>query len=325
MNSLNKINSKYICSIDIETVRIYENYNQADDNTKMAWEYKNKLEGIIPTEDELSKKWEESASLYAEFSKICSISVSFIHNELLYCKEFYGNNEIDILLNFNNMLKGIQDKGGYRLVGHSAKFFDYPFICKRCIANELEIPDLLDVTHLKPWEGINIDTNDLWKMGGTGYGASLVAVCNTLNIPLSKQDMTGGDVGKAYFENRYKDISRYCSYDAIATFNIIRKLKRESLFSFDDVVYIDGMNRAEVVQKVEQTPLQKLHSIDYFSDDIKEQLTEKFSKKKLTKKDKIFIEDVLKKTYIKTDMFSSDSADVVEAKTSEIVEFIKTL
>ena len=40
----------------------------------------------------------------------------------------------------------------YRLVGHAAKYFDFPYLSKRFIINELDIPDILDTVHLKPWE-----------------------------------------------------------------------------------------------------------------------------------------------------------------------------
>ena len=324
MKVLNRIKSESIVSIDIETVRIVDKYEDLDEATAGAWEYKHKHEGIVPDFEELEAKWYSSAPLYAEFAKVCAVTVTFIHKDKLYAKEFYGPNELEILEALSSTLDGISTKGDhYRLAGHSAKFFDYPFLCKRYVVNGLDIPDIIDSTDKKPWEQMNLCTNDLWKMGGSGHGSSLTALCNLLGIPSSKVDLVGDQVGEAYYEGRYEEIGRYCSYDTVATFNVFRRFKKEDIFQFDEVIYVNGITAKPEVVKTR--PLVELFKNDYFSDSVKEELTKRTAKKKLTKKDREFLQDLLENAYIRSEFMASDTPDVTEAKKSEVAEFIKTL
>lgn len=242
MTLLDNIDTQFLISIDIETVKLSEKYETLSENFKIAWEYKNKQEGVVPSNEELSNVWDNSAALYAEFSKVCAVSLTFFNKngDGLICKEFYGDNEKEILLELAIFLEKISKKSyKYRLIGHAAKYFDYPYLCKRTVINGIRLPSIIDTAHLKPWESKNLCTNsDIWKMGGTGPGSSLIALCTVLEIPVSKVDMVGEDVGNAYYRKEYSRIGRYCSLDSIVVLNIVRKLKRESLFSFEEVKFI---------------------------------------------------------------------------------------
>ena len=326
MKVLSRIKSEHLVTIDIETVRLAEHFKDLDKGTQSAWEYKNKQDGKVPELKELAKLWEQTSSLYAEFSKICAVSLAYVHNGILYCKEFYGADEKEILENLALTLQNISNRGKeYRLAGHAAKYFDYPFLVKRFIINEMDIPMILDSTDAKPWEQMNLCTNELWKVGGTGPGSSLQALCNTLKIPTSKVDLVGDEVGKAYFAGEYERIGRYCSYDAIATFNILRTFKKESIYMFRDVIYIDGQAGIKKEEIAEVCPLQMIYNSDYFSDDSKESLRKTLSKKKLTKKDRELISTILEASYVKDGMFNKDSLDVKTAKLEEIQEFLTTV
>jgi hypothetical protein len=293
MQVLKNIKSEHIIAIDIETVRVKENFTELDPGTQSAFEYKNKQDGQIPESEELMDMWERTSSLYAEFSKVCAVSIAFLHEGKLYCKEFYGEDEVEILnqlsTSLNNMsLKSKKEGVVYRLVGHAAKFFDYPFLAKRYIINGMNIPEILDVTDKKPWESSNLCTNELWKVGGTGAGSSLQALCNVLQIPVSKVDLVGDEVGKAFYRGEFERISRYCSYDTVATFNVIRKFKQESVFEFDNVIYTQAIKPQE--QPRELTPVEKV----VYTKDVKaaEEIKEKVKKSKT--KDKKAEEKVLK-------------------------------
>lgn len=244
MQLLNSIDTKFFLGIDIETVKIAETYQSLPEEYKTAWQYKMKNEGVIPSEEELSRAWDKTAALYAEFAKVCAISVAYLDktgNEL-NCKEFYSleGNELEILLKFANFVNKFKNHDNrFRLVAHAGKYFDYPFLKKRIVINNMTLPIILDDAHLKPWEQMNLCTNkDIWKMGGDGPGSSLIALCVALGLPISKEDMIGEDVGDAYYRAEFKRIGRYCSLDSIAVINIIRKLKQESIFKFEEVKYV---------------------------------------------------------------------------------------
>lgn len=255
MKVLNNIKSEHVVAIDIETVRVEKNYDDLSEGYQSAWEYKNKQNGEIP--DNLDELWEKTSSLYAEFSKVCAVSLVFLDkNQKLKCYEFYGDDELILLENLSVLLDKIGSNPAFRLLGHASKFFDFPFLAKRFVINGMDIPSILDSTTLKPWEQRNMCSNELWKAGGTGAGSSLQALCNCLAIPVSKVDLVGDEVGSAFYRGEYERIGRYCSYDAIATFNIIRKFKKETIFDFESTDYVPVF----VTEKEEKNILSKLIS-----------------------------------------------------------------
>ena len=298
MKAVQNIKSSLIVGLDIETVRLADEFKDLDEGFKDAWRYKNKQDGIIPTEEELSESWKRLASLYAEFSKICAVSLAYLDPQgKLVCKEYYGENEKAILEALSVTLNNMQAHNSqYRLVGHASKYFDYPYTSKRYIINELQIPNCLDSSNLKPWEGMNLCTNDLWKCGGTGAGSSLQALCNVLGVPISKVDLVGDEVGSAYFRKEFSRIGRYCSYDSVATFNVFRKFKQEDIFEFDQVQYITAYSEDMVEKEVveEQPLLQKIYATKAVTKEDKEQLKEILKKNKISKKEKEIVFDLIR-------------------------------
>ena len=330
MKVLKPIPSNLVASIDVETVRLEDKFEDLSDGYKSAWEYKNKQNGYVPPPEELADLWERTSSLYAEFSKVCAISLTYLDKSgKLICKEFYGEDEKAILTTLSDTLKNmIKHNPKYRLVGHASKYFDYPYLGKRYIINNLDIPDVLDVTALKPWEQSNLCTNDLWKLGGTGPGSSLQALCNALEIPISKVDLVGDEVGGAYYKGEYARIGRYCSLDTIACFNVVRKLKKESIFQFEDVQYItaysDDMTTFEEVPPEESSYKSVLEKIvlekDITPEDVKEI---KAKTKKATKKEKEIIIDTVatlaiqEQEFLEGGIVAADSKEVKEMKTKQ--------
>lgn len=345
MKLLRDIPTRHFVAIDIETVRIVEKYEDLSDEWKSAWEYKNKQSGEVPFFEELSDSWEKTASLYAEFSKVCAVSVTFLskNEDKLLCKEFFGTDETVLLSQLGDFLNQISGSSkDFRLVGHAAKYFDYPFLCKRYIINSLTIPTLLDTAHLKPWESRNLCTNaDIWKMGGTGAGSSLQALCTALGIPISKVDLVGDEVGNAYYRGEVERIAHYCSLDTIATFNVIRRIKGERIFQFDEVSYLDRKEKSNVAQPVddkkvdtrepedvlfEKLPvLHKIMNATEILPETRQELETLLKKKRLTKKDRGIVEDILVNLYVNSEMFKSDKPEVKEAKKAEIKEILDSI
>ena len=247
MKVLKHISTEDVIAFDIETVRYTDNFSELSEDWQSAWEYKNKQDGEVPDSDELAVKWKNHTSLYPEFSKVCAVSLVLMSKGVPRCKNYVSTDERTLLRRLGADLNSFSKNRKFRLCGHASQYFDVPFLCKRYIANGLEIPDILDSTDKKPWEEINIDTNVLWKSFGTSPGSSLQALCTLLNVPISKVDLVGDGVGKAYYNGELTRIADYCNLDAIATFNVLRRMKRESIFSFDEVVYV---NQGEVIEAV---------------------------------------------------------------------------
>lgn len=358
MKLLREIPTRHFVGIDIETVRIVEKYEDLSPEWQSAWEYKNKQSGEVPFFEELADSWEKTASLYAEFSKVCAVSLVFmIGEEKLKFKEFYGENETALLTELRVFLQRMSESSdgkNYRLVGHAAKYFDYPFLCKRYVINSIVIPTMLDTAHLKPWESRNLCTNqDIWKMGGSGAGSSLQALCTTLGIPISKVDLVGDEVGAAYYRGEVERIAKYCTLDTIATFNVIRRIKGERVFEFDEATSVKEATQKEeekivlkktnIAKPVDVTPedpkkedtrepedilfdklpiLHKLINATELLPETRQELTDLLKKKKMTKKDKAIVEDILTSLYINTEMFKTDNPLLQEAKKAEIQDIL---
>lgn len=242
MKKINEIDSSNVIAIDIETVRLKKTFEELSEDFQSAWEYKNKQDGKVPSFEELTDLWERNASLYPEFSKVVAVSLVYLNKDTLKCKEYASVDEELILQELAsdlNAFKKIKPKA--TLVGHSAKFSDYPVLCKRYIINGMDIPDILDETDKSPWQQTLLCTNDLWKSFGSfnSSGSSLQALCTALGVEVSKVDLVGDQVGKAYYDGELSRIASYCSLDTIATFNVFRRFKRESIFSFDSVDYVN--------------------------------------------------------------------------------------
>lgn len=326
MKLLKDIPTKHFISIDIETVRLVDKYEDLSPEWQKAWEYKNKQAGEVPFFEELADSWEKTASLYAEFSKICAISATFLSKseDKLMCKEFWGEDESKILSDFATLLAQFSASSkDFRLVGHAAKYFDYPFLSKRYVINGIDIPTLLDTAHQKPWETRNMCTNaDVWKMGGTGAGSSLQAMCLALGVPVSKVDLVGDEVGSAYFRGEFERIGTYCSYDTIATFNVIRRIKKEKIFEFDEVIYLDratetGEKKEEVV--LEKSPiLVRVYNNKGFTEEDKAEVEAILKSKEPTEEDKVNLKKILLAHY----QNKSDKVAVKKDKERQIEEFV---
>lgn len=316
MKSVSNIKTELTASIDVETVRIAEKFEDLSEGFQSAWEYKNKQDGEVPEPEKLAELWERNASLYAEFSKVCAVSLSFLHQGELYCREFYGENEKELLISLKKTLDNmINSNSDYRLVAHAGKFFDYPYLCKRYLINDLDIPLILDSSAMKPWETKNLCTNELWKLGGTGAGSSLQALCKVLNIPTSKSDLVGDEVGKSYYNKEYKRIGRYCSQDTIATYNVLRKFKKQSIFQFDDVIYLDGYVDGQETKEEEQPILLEIYNSKELNiDKLKAYLKER----NYTSDDFEEVRDIILSVYLD----KSDKKGDINTKTKEVEQIL---
>jgi hypothetical protein len=249
MRAVKHIDSEKIIAIDIETVRLQPLFHDLDEETQESWLYtnKDKIMFEIPTTEEAVVLWEKRASLFAEFSKVCAVSLTYMNKGELRCKSITSYSEEAILRELTTVLNTFHERGGYRLLGHAIKYFDAPFLCKRYIINSMEPPLLLDESGLKPWEREMLDTNELWGGFGTGLGSNLMTLCNTLKVETSKGDLTGQDVGKAYYNGELERIAQYCNLDAIATYNVLRRFKLEPVIPQEDVIYT---NKGEIIEPI---------------------------------------------------------------------------
>jgi hypothetical protein len=219
---LANIKPEDILFIDIETVPVKSSYSNLDPVFQALWEKKSKQ---FRSEDKSAEEVYERAGIYAEFGKIICISAGFIKDKDPYVfriKSFYGDDEKSILSEFSAMLSKFTKNREALLCAHNGKEFDYPYIARRMIINNMIIPEILDNAGKKPWEVKLLDTLDLWKFGDYKSYTSLELLTSILGIPTPKDDIDGSMVAAVHYEEHdITRIARYCEKDVIAVAQVL--------------------------------------------------------------------------------------------------------
>ena len=229
---LNNIDTSKILFLDIETVPQVYRFQDLNDTSKSLWSKKTKY---LQEKDQLSaEEVYEKAGIYAEFGKIICISVGFLiqaKGEMqIRLKSFSSLNEKKLLQEFIDLLNSHYNHNSYILCAHNGKEFDFPYISRRLLVNEMKLPILLNNAGKKPWEINNIDTLELWKFGDYKHYTSLELLTNIFNIPTPKDDIDGSQVAKIFYEDQDIDrIINYCEKDVIATIQLFQKYRGQDL------------------------------------------------------------------------------------------------
>jgi predicted PolB exonuclease-like 3'-5' exonuclease len=219
---------EHIFFIDIETVPQSHDFEDLSDNDKSH--FTKKMRYASKTEDKSAEDlYHEKAGILAEFNKIVCISVGVLsHNDdgipFFKCRSFSGHNEKDLLAEFAQLLT--ENKKDYpSLCAHNGKEFDFPVLCRRMIINGIALPAQLNVAGKKPWETSFIDTLDLWKFGDYKHYTSLDLLAHVFGIASPKDDITGADVARVYYQEQ--DLPRivtYCEKDVKTLTQVYMKL-----------------------------------------------------------------------------------------------------
>jgi predicted PolB exonuclease-like 3'-5' exonuclease len=229
--------------IDIETASLAESYNDLDERLKKQWDRKAaflKNEEQLPT-DEL---FFERAGIYAEFGKIICIAAGlFIKTKSgemgLRIKAYTGKNEKDILAGFKDLINNKLDGEKLILCAHNGKDFDFPYLCRRYLINELEIPTALQISGKKPWEINHIDTMEMWKFGDRRNYSSLDLLASIFGINSSKKDLDGSMVNMVYYKDKgIKQIEAYCKQDVYVTANLFLKLNLMPAIKENNITFV---------------------------------------------------------------------------------------
>jgi len=223
-----------ILFLDIETVPQYADYNSLPGNWKELWD--TKATSLLKYHEEETKETiYHRAGIYAEFGKIICISCGFISgngsDKKIIIKSFCGDNESIILVEFCDILNKWTANDEQRfLCAHNGKEFDFPYLCRRLIINNLPIPVILNSSGKKPWEVCHLDTLELWKFGDYKSFTSLNLLAHTLGIPTPKDDIDGSRVWSVYWnEKDIKRIVNYCQKDVVTVAQIFLKMQGDEL------------------------------------------------------------------------------------------------
>ncbi len=255
--------------LDIETVRIVNQYSELSHKMMSLFEKR-----FIRDIDEYCERngndletsawkvflqdlWEKKAGMYAEFGKIVCISLG----KIIYAKDapvtlrikaVYGMNEKIILDEFKSMIIKAQI-----LCAHNGKEFDFPWLQRRMIINDVDVPwqidPLAEIGTKKPWDLKLEDTKEMWSGVQWKHSTSLDLLAAIFGIISSKTIMDGSMVGNFYYDaiskidpNKLpfeeqarvlKPLGNYCNADIYVLANIYLKLKGYEMIKPENVVY----------------------------------------------------------------------------------------
>ena len=236
---ISKLNLEHILFLDIETVPEHHSFDDLDDTKKTLWELKSQYQR---KEDFSANEFYERAGIWAEFGKIICISVGYFTFKgdvrTFRVTSFYGD-EVKILKDFKNLLISHFSKSHHLLCAHNGKEFDFPYIARRMIINNIELPYMLNLFGKKPWEVPHLDTLELWKFGDYKTYTSLKLLTNVLGIPSPKDDIDGSEVYRVYYEEQNIDrIVTYCEKDTIAVAQILLRLRGDDILIDSEIKHI---------------------------------------------------------------------------------------
>lgn len=236
---IEKISLENILFLDIETVPEEENFLLLDEEKKELFGLKTQYQR---KEEFTPEEFYDRAGIWAEFGKIICISVGYFtfKGDIRHFRvtSFYGE-EKKILQDFSNLLNTHFNQPQHIMCGHNAKEFDFPFIARRMIINQVQIPNKLNLFGKKPWEVPHLDTLEMWKFGDFKHYTSLKLLTKVLNIPSPKDDISGSEVGHVYYVEKNIDrIIVYCEKDVIAVAQIMLRLRREDLLIDEEIIHI---------------------------------------------------------------------------------------
>lgn len=235
---LDQLQLDKVLFLDIETVPGTYEYTELDDKTRELFQAKTRF--LKKEDNTYEDVFNERAGIYAEFGKIVCISVGFLTQSAtgkqIRMKSYYHDDEHTLLTQFKKLLDDHYNTQFHVLCGHNAKEFDFPYICRRMLINGIKLPRILDIAGKKPWEINHLDTMELWKFGDFKAYTSLALLCHVFNIPTPKDDISGADVARVYYEE--KDLERikvYCEKDVIALIQLTLRMKGDGLVDEADI------------------------------------------------------------------------------------------
>jgi predicted PolB exonuclease-like 3'-5' exonuclease len=228
-----------ILFLDIETIPQHPSFESCPEEMKKLWSRKaaNLKHDPEETVEDLYKR----AGIYAEFGQIICVSTGFIHTvegvETLRIKSFSGHDEHAMLQEFAALLRKSFSNSDSRLCAHNGKEFDFPYLGRRMVINNIPLPNILDVAGKKPWEVNFLDTMEMWKFGDFKSYTPLNLLTHVLGVPSPKDDIDGSQVWSVYWlENDLDRIVRYCEKDVEALANVYRRMKGLPVIPKDRII-----------------------------------------------------------------------------------------
>jgi predicted PolB exonuclease-like 3'-5' exonuclease len=206
---------------DIETRGSYKDYQSFKKNDERGAElfeskyFKYEWDGKYANLDEA---YLANAGIISTYGSICCISFGFLDNGNKRISSYYGEDEKQIVTQFNDLLKKIEKKN-FTLSGFRIVHFDIPWILHKLHKYGIEPANIIYLYDKKPWECRIVDIAEDWK-GKFAWSPTFDEVCYELNVKSPKDVMNGSEVHKYYWEGKYEDIKTYCEKDVSSSIDV---------------------------------------------------------------------------------------------------------
>lgn len=230
-----------ILFLDIETIPQKKEFGELSKRVQELWSKKSRF--ITTQEKPLPEDVYDRAGIYAEFGKIISISVGYLVSnniaKTLRIKDFSGHDETLLLQEFKALIDTKYKRKNIILCAHNGKEFDFPYIARRMVINEIKLPECLKLSGKKPWEIQHIDTMEMWKFGDYKHYTSLELLATIFDIPTSKDDIDGSQVYNVYYrDNDLLRIAEYCKKDVAVLAQVYLRLKAYDKLKDDQIIFV---------------------------------------------------------------------------------------
>lgn len=217
-----------VMALDVETVPQYPNYQELPEHWKKLWDKKSALK--YP--NQLPHESYNSAGIYAEFGKVICVSLGLFSRwgkaYQLKIKSYYGQDEKKLLTDVADALDKFVKSPIQLLLAHNGKEFDFPYLSRRMVINQVKLPIVLDTAGKKPWELNHLDSMELWKFGDFKAYTSLELLAAAFDISTPKDDIDGSMVAGIYYNDGDLDrIKKYCEKDVATLARLMVKFKGE--------------------------------------------------------------------------------------------------
>lgn len=226
----------FLC-LDIETVPQFRQMNDCPAELQHLWARKAEL--LKKSDNDTPETLYGRAGIYAEFGKVICVTIGFLNfrdgGRQFRLKSFAGDDEHAVLSELANMFNRLRP--GTILCAHNGKEFDFPYLSRRMIIQNIQLPAILNNAGKKPWEVPFLDTMELWKFGDYKNFTPLNLLAYILGIPSPKDDIDGSMVGQVYWEeNNLPRIVHYCQKDVLTVMQILLRLRNEKLLAEEEVL-----------------------------------------------------------------------------------------
>lgn len=232
---------KNILFLDIETVSSVRDFKDLPERFQKEWERKASF--LNKEELSLDEFYQKRAAIYAEFGKIIVIGIGFLHVDSkgklnARITSLQSDDERDLLQQFNNVVQKF-DQDNVILCAHNGKEFDFPYIGRRMVMQNVPLPECLKMSGKKPWEVQHLDTMEMWKFGDRKNYTSLELITACLGIESSKSDLDGSMITQHYYMNKgVDDISTYCKRDVLNVIQVYLRLNEHPILEKKDITFI---------------------------------------------------------------------------------------